>query len=208
MTKQAVFINGPRDNQLDDMFIQSTFYKLVEQPSLADIICFQGGPDVHPKLYGEEVLPGTYVEDHRDEEDIEVYAKYTHKPKVGICRGGQFLNVMAGGEMYQDVNNHLSGHEAINLLPITGSIYKHESYLDVTSDHHQMMIPSEEGEVLLIAHKATDFKSATENRPKPEYDVEAVWYDHVDSLCFQPHPEYNAKYQTRALFLSYMRYFF
>jgi len=207
VTKQTVYVVGPVDKQLYEMWNQSSFYKMCFTPESADVICFQGGADVHPKLYGEEELEETYPDPYRDEEDIEFYSSNQGKPLVGICRGGQFLNVMAGGEMYQDVNNHGTGHEAINLLDIPGTTWTHGRLLEVTSDHHQMMIPSDLGEVLMVAHKTTRYRSPTE-RPLPQYDVEAVWYEHLNALCFQPHPEYNSRYETRSTFFAYMRYFY
>src|SRR3546814_3238996 len=33
-------------------------------------------------------------------------ARRMHKPMAGICRGGQFLNVMCGGSMIQHVEGH------------------------------------------------------------------------------------------------------
>ena len=205
-SKQKVFIVGPLDLALADMWNQSSFYTVASYITQADILCFQGGADVHPKLYGEEPLPITTPENARDEEDIEAYTRYPNMPKVGICRGGQFLNVMAGGEMWQDVNNHSYGHEVINLIDIPKSQYQRNHILDVTSDHHQMMIPSDLGTVITIAHKATEYKTATKDREHPQYDVEAVWYEHLNALCFQPHPEYNSRYATRAYFFTLMKY--
>lgn len=208
VAKQTVYTIGPTDLQLVDMWHNSEFYKNTLVPNDADIFCFQGGDDVHPKLYGENVLEGTYFDDARDEEDIHYFTKYQGKPMVGICRGGQFLNVMAGGELYQDVNNHNEPHENINLLDIPGSVYKFGYTIDMTSVHHQMMIPSELGETFLVAHKATRFTSDDPDRDLPQYDVEAVWYEHLNAFCFQPHPEYNSKLGTRAYFMACMRYFY
>jgi hypothetical protein len=156
----------------------------------ADIVCFTGGEDVTPELYGEKALPETYFSRERDEFETKLYkeALELKKPMVGICRGGQFLNVMNDGRLWQDVNNHgvRGGHSVINLK--TG-----EELQDMTSTHHQMMIPGDNAEVLALAKCATHKKGEKEEvvRNKPELDdTEVVWYPGTLSLCFQPHPEF------------------
>lgn len=125
---------------------------------------------------------------------------------VGICRGAQFLNVMCGGELFQHVNNHNKGqHEAV--CTETGEIY------NVTSAHHQMMIPSEEGEVLLVANETTErvfveraSVTAESLVGLPKDDIEAVFYEEEMCLCFQPHPEYvNKGDECYELFMTMMK---
>lgn len=96
---------------------------------------------------------------------------------------GQLINTLSGGAMWQDVNNHGGSHEIVDLL-----IFKDKPF-QVTSTHHQMMIPGPKGDVIAIAHRATSFLSADSSRKKPEFDTEVVYYEHTKSLCFQPHPE-------------------
>jgi gamma-glutamyl-gamma-aminobutyrate hydrolase PuuD len=204
---KKVYTVGPRDESIDAMFAGSGMYRPCSVPTEADIICFQGGPDIHPRLYGEVCLPESRPSVSMDEEDEYYFTKYADKPKVGICRGGQFLNVMSGGEMWQDVNNHNRAHELVNLLDIPDSDFSSGKVLMVTSVHHQMMIPHKEyGEVLGISDEATRFKSADKNRKQPDHDVEVVWYEHTKSLCFQPHPEYSTHIETRNYFFSLLKY--
>ncbi|HEY9660041.1 MAG TPA: gamma-glutamyl-gamma-aminobutyrate hydrolase family protein, partial [Allocoleopsis sp.] len=103
----------------------------------ADLVCFTGGADVSPELYGHKEHPSTFASKFRDEEEMVLYkeAVKLQKPLVGICRGGQFLNVMSGGEMYQDVTKHTMSHDLTDLE--TGEV------VYVTSTHHQMMKPSD-----------------------------------------------------------------
>lgn len=169
-----------------------------------DLVVFTGGEDVNPTLYNENPLKETYFSDMRDREDMTWYNRYIDVPKVGICRGGQFLNVMAGGSMWQHVDNHGLSHTLINLLPM-GARWAMGDLIKVTSTHHQMMIPGEDGEVIGIAMNdeqskgiANTYLSATK-RDMPEYDTEVVYYDNTRSLCYQAHPEYirdteNEKY--------------
>lgn len=156
-----------------------------------DFLLFTGGADVDPMLYGEAKHPASMLNPVRDRADEAEYVKYKHQPKVGICRGGQFLNVMSGGKMFQHVQNHAihGTHQAMDTR--TGMEYA------VTSTHHQMMRPSEDGRVLLVAWEEgykqymnvdgeiAEFKPVTP-------DCEAVWYEQTKSLCFQPHPEFGS----------------
>ena len=152
-----------------------------------DLVCFTGGEDVNPKLYNEEEHYSSYVNEERDALEQKVFEKYERYPKVGICRGGQLLNVLSGGEMWQNVNKHgLAGtHTMVDL--ITGEM------IEVTSTHHQMMIPHKDCEVLAIAWEANKFEAGhpNTNRESPPHDTEVVWYRSTNSLCFQPHPEYD-----------------
>lgn len=157
----------------------------------ADFLCFTGGEDVDPILYGEKPLPGTFFNPRRDQMEAFHYgqALADRKPMVGICRGGQFLNVMNEGKMWQDVNNHaIAGTH-----PIIDTRTK-EVIHNMTSTHHQMMIPHKDGKVLALAGLSTIKKNDQQilERDKPqEDDVEVVWYQDSLSLCFQPHPEYH-----------------
>lgn len=168
----------------------------------ADIICFTGGEDVDPSLYGEEAIPETYCNPARDEREAEIYGEAAGlgKPMCGICRGAQFINVMNGGKLWQDVNNHAraGGHDVLDVR--TGEIKK-----NMTSTHHQMMIPAADGEILAVASLSTKKKSMSETRllPAPEEngDVEVVWYQGSNSLAFQPHPEF-AQGECRKYFLD------
>lgn len=181
--------------------------------SRPDLICFTGGEDVNPKLYGERAIYGTFFNDRRDEEEIKWFKRYFDVPKVGICRGGQLLNVLSGGSMWQDVNNHGRSHGMINLLPIPDRRVAGEE-LRVSSTHHQMMIPGLDGETLAIA--MNDKKSAglanaytsASTRDFPEFDTEVVWYGSSRSLCYQPHPEYANQEENQRYFFDLLDYFF
>ena len=157
----------------------------------AHIVCFTGGEDVNPELYGEKPLKGTHFS--RDRDGVEAYyygeALSAGKPMVGICRGGQFLNVMNEGKLWQDVNNHgvYQGHAVTDIR--TGEVKE-----GMTSTHHQQMIPGEDAVILAVAelstHKVGEFCEITRNKPELD-DMEVLWYPKTLSLCFQPHPEFQ-----------------
>lgn len=155
----------------------------------ADLIQFTGGSDVTPMLYGESLRPKTYCSQRRDLEEAGyfAFAQRCSIPMAGICRGGQFLNVMNGGKMYQHVDGHATGRNHILFDRFTSK------YCNVTSTHHQMMIPHYSGEVIAIANESKVKESYDSVFLANEADVEVVYYDNTKSLCFQPHPEfYNA----------------
>src|SRR5690242_167619 len=78
----------------------------------ADIILFTGGEDVNPELYGEVALHTTHFNRLRDQKEKLIFDAALEReiPMVGICRGGQALNVFNGGKMWQHVNNHCRSH--------------------------------------------------------------------------------------------------
>lgn len=201
-----IFIVGG-DHLIERMFL-SRGWDVVSGVTDADLVCFTGGEDVSPSLYGEANVASD-CDWHRDVAEMAVWHDIVGTdvregpPCVGICRGGQFLNVMNGGKMWQHVDNHgIAGTHALELNTPEGSV----TY-QVTSTHHQMMIAAEGGEVIGIAERATHFYG-DENHPKvkPNFDTEIVWYAGTKSLCFQPHPEYNGKRDdTEELFFNLLK---
>ena len=180
--------------QVATMFLKRPEYRLfsVTRDEKPDLVVWTGGADVNPKLYGEDVLQETFISDYRDREDIAAWEQWGDIPKVGICRGAQFLNVMSGGALWQDVTSHGRDHKILNLLHVPEIL---EGSLMVTSTHHQMMIPGPKGEVIAIAMENGQGLSkhyiSGKARDKPRFDTEVMWYPESRSLCCQFHPEYK-----------------
>ena len=181
MRKRSVYIvNG--NGQYERLF-EGLGYdvvgSLLNTPSL---IVFTGGADVTPSMYGARPHPRTYSDPDRDHRERAIFLRSQDRgiPALGICRGGQFLNVMSGGSMHQHTHGHATG---INHL-IRDSETGEEAM--VSSTHHQMMIPSEDAIVLATAD-VVDWPLGMEQR-----DIEVVYYPHTNALCFQPHPEFFA----------------
>lgn len=159
------------------------------------IVLFTGGADINPFLYGEKRRKETAVSFNCDYKDLRALKRTSiYQFKVGICRGGQFLNTMYGGRLYQ----HVTDHAQYALHPIYNMIDKNEAPVNVTSTHHQMMIPGELGRVLYAANRAflkcTDTEEITytaAERANIFDDTEIVVYPDSGVLCFQPHPEYK-----------------
>lgn len=205
-----VYIVAPNPEYVS-MF-QKNGWDVVNALQDADLVQFTGGSDVNPALYNQGVHSTTWYNTERDEREVIIFkaARHLNKPMAGICRGGQFLNVMCGGSMWQDVDGHATGrnHEVSDTR--TGDLFW------VTSTHHQMMIPSPEGEVILIAREATK----REKKGKPGViglirdrnvisdDVEAVYYQDQEVFCFQPHPEFSGYGDLARRYMNYLNEFF
>lgn len=116
--------------------------------SRLDAIILSGGEDVPPSWYGEEIWNETVVlQPIRDRSDslLGRAALASGKPILGICRGGQLLNVLLGGNMYQDIPSQVAGahtHRGVNHSiglekgSFLDKIFGADS-LTVNSTHHQ-----------------------------------------------------------------------
>lgn len=180
-------------------------YQVVESLSESDIVVFLGGDDINPKLYQEQPAGAEAWDDERDKFEIEMYAQAEDRFKIGICRGGQLLNVLNGGSLWQDVNNHGSG-----VHMVTDFITNEKVLLN--SLHHQQMRPTDDAEVIAGCHlsSAKDCYSGYWSKSPgcEDVDVEAVWYGKTKSLCFQPHPQLQIDGPTGNYFVSLLdRYY-
>lgn len=196
MNKKLVFIVGGGAEYA--AMYKNEGWNVTHDRNEADLIQFTGGSDVSPFLYGEPKHSKTGNDPRRDEVEQEVYnfAQGAGIPVVGICRGGQFLNVMNGGKMWQHVDGHAVG-------PHTARALGHLGKVNVTSTHHQMMRPNLEAEYLILmeADEAT-YKEFMGGNGCVRYhkqdtldvnytDVESIYYPQTNTLCFQPHPEFH-----------------
>jgi len=126
------------------------------QVEAVDAILIQGGLDVSPSLYNEELKPETGLTDiQTDNFLIEIIKQAVERkiPVLGICRGLQILNVAFGGNLYQDLkyagldsNAHKQPDNdtcaymhsiKIEANSILGQIFPNEEILRVNSFHHQ-----------------------------------------------------------------------
>lgn len=196
--------------QYEQMF-KARGWEVTRDLLAADLVQFTGGADVSPYLYGEEKHPTTYNDPRRDLVESGYYqvSLLLKKPMAGICRGGQFLNVMNYGKMFQNVNGHaISGtHEAevVYRTDGKGEGIEEPFIYQVTSTHHQMMRPHADGKVLLIAERATRLETDTLVFEGSGEDCEAVFYEKTKSLCFQPHPEFcPTEHECQVLYFKFL----
>lgn len=82
-----------------------------------DGFLFSGGADIHPGLYGEELLDCCgEIDPERDSFELPLMreALRQNKPVLGICRGQQLLNIALGGSLHQDFPSQLSPGVKLN----------------------------------------------------------------------------------------------
>lgn len=187
----SVFIAGTRSEeaQFAELFVRGHCRK-AEDVESADIVVFTGGADVDPTLYGEVAHKKTHTSPLRDKQDIALYWSCYEAgvPMIGICRGAQFLHVMNGGKLYQDVNGHYGDHEIWD-------VKRGIQISKVSSVHHQMVIDNTEGGMDIIAYAAGVSTERHLNPTTSEVgtgkDIEAFFYRETCCLGFQGHPEYS-----------------
>jgi gamma-glutamyl-gamma-aminobutyrate hydrolase PuuD len=193
-----VFVVG-KDREISNLFLNHGYNLELRDIASADIVVFIGGSDIDPGLYMQGVNPFARVHTSfpEDKRDLEAWKQTkTDQLKVGICRGGQFLNVMNGGKLYQHVSNHIGPHimyDALFNSEIKGA----------TSSHHQQMIPGTTGEVLAYTTGvSTVFMNERQVVKTPEIEVEVVYYQGTRCLCYQGHPEWISQTSSEGIYFK------
>lgn len=136
-----------------------------EDIATCDGFVLTGGIDIHPSLYGGELVyphaPDEF-EMERDlfEKKIYDYSQQHSLPLLGICRGLQLVNVLNGGKLIQDFGDDNATHKKEadtdklhNVRIATGSLLEEiaGSALHVTnSAHHQAVDPGFVGKGLTV----------------------------------------------------------
>ncbi len=184
--KSVFIIDGEADYT---KLFKSLGFKEVYDMTNADLVCFTGGGDVTPSFYGDLPHHHTWSNAHRDIDERHSFnlAQEFGIPCVGICRGAQFLNVMSGGRMYQDVSEHTHPHF------ITDA--EHGNLIYVSSTHHQMMMPGADAQLVAFGNeggKREWYDGQVAKKDVSDKDIEVVFYEETKSLCFQPHPEFES----------------
>lgn len=173
-----------------DVIIECTAAKWDEFD--VDLICFTGGEDVSPELYHEENKGSRGMNPDRDAFEKAVYDEFVgHVPMVGICRGGQLLNVLNGGQMVQD-HGLISGD--VKCLDHDGESHK------VRVDHHQGIVRNVLKSYSILAYELGNHGHFDILSPGVGLTY-ACYYPDTRSLCFQPHPEWGHK-PTEELFFK------
>lgn len=178
--------------------------ELVKNINDAELVIFTGGVDINPEMYNESKNYRTNSPNHeRDYTDLTNFSIASSKgiPMIGICRGAQFLCVMAGGTLIQDVNGHYNDHKMIT----------EDNEFVVTSSHHQMMnlvnMSPHLYDLLGYSLSLSKHYSNGDNKniPLDQLDTndgmviepEAVYFKNINALAVQYHPEYaNCKKET------------
>lgn len=157
--------------------------------NIPDCIIFDGGADINPFYYKETNDGLSKVHCYRDIFDTGLFHMFKNFPIpfVGICRGAQFLNVMLGGTLNQDIKpkhdylHHVEVCDDTSLLD-----YLNKTHILVNSLHHQACDKLADNLVPTLVHSEygtiEGFESAetikVNNKTVPKYKA------------VQSHPEY------------------
>ncbi len=170
---KTVFIVTPQGGEAE-MF-RKLGYTVLDKVQDQTLICFCGGSDISPFLYGEEPNGSVGIDEPRDIYEKELFLEYRdYSPMVGICRGAQFLHVMNGGKLEQDHRPKHSGYRRVACFGVEGP----EGTARLLEDHHQVMIDEPDHAFVM----GSDIEENTN---------EIIWYPRTRSLCFQAHPEWG-----------------
>ncbi len=161
--------------------------RFLSKPEDFKLILFTGGPDVDPSFYDDTSPLGACLSNLRR----DVVERIAHNLALeygilmaGICRGLQFLNVMAGGKMI----HHLSGHgNTIHPMQLATG----EEIL-VNSYHHQMILPAKGAEIVgwsgeILSKEYIGFGDEYVTYAGREY--EAAIFPKTKAFGVQYHPE-------------------
>lgn len=169
---------------------------LFQDPNSVKLVCFTGGADVSPQLYGHQNL-GSHNSEARDKREVLIFeqAKRHNIPMFSICRGAQFTSVMCGGTMIQHMSESHGG--GLHLCETSEG-----QEFQVTSSHHQMIVPGPGGKILAWAAKRIRLESCVYDGKLPKIVLEAhdqkmvrvsevIFYPKERVLCCQSHPEWE-----------------
>ena len=164
-------------------------------PELVDLVCFTGGEDVHPTFYNGVDCGISFTNKRRDsyEKAILDFCVRKNVKMTGICRGFQFLNVMASGKMFQDVTNH--------------TVHRHPAYFktiyethDVSSTHHQLVkLPKNAIPIVWAAPRRSKHYRGPDgsfDMVGPRIEVEGAIFPTLNAFGVQYHPEMMGENET------------
>ncbi len=173
--------------------LTSNVPRFMKRPETFKLVLFTGGEDVDPAFYNEESPKGIcHFNTSRDlfERVIFKHALRHGIKMAGICRGLQFLNVMAGGKLV----HHLDGHAGI----YHGfECRKDNLFRRINSIHHQMVIPSKDSLIVGWSNEKLSERYYGNGDKKINWkdpEVEALLMPKILSCGVQWHPEMMLKY--------------
>lgn len=166
-----------------------------------DALIIPGGPDADPSFFGEEPIwqigRTNYKRDVFEKVMFEAFRK-AGKPIFGICRGAQFINILCGGTVYQDLQKQCpeafirhsqaapGGYPTHHVKIAEGSLL-HKTLGDtayVNSRHHQAI--KDLGRGLKVTATAPDgviecIESADNDQIQAvQWHPENMWQDHPE----------------------------
>jgi putative glutamine amidotransferase len=160
-----------------------------------DGVVLTGGADIEPARYGDTTDPSrSDAEPERDAYEVALASAAMERslPLLGICRGLQLVNVIAGGTLHQHVPEHARYDEpygTVHEVVFEAASVLHGLYGDrraVNSLHHQTIDRVGSG------HRATG--------RAPDGTIEGIESGDGRIVCVQWHPEVMAGAATDPVF--------
>jgi putative glutamine amidotransferase len=195
---------------VDDETLRGIYEKL-------DGVFLPGGADIDPVSYGTEPHPLCDKTD-RDRDRVELalarWAIEEGTPLLGVCRGMQLINLAAGGTLYQDLAEQMTGSIKHDYFPFGGQTFRrdylaHEvdvrpntrlasvfgaGALRVNSMHHQGV--RDVGHDLVVSATSSDGLVEALEAPNGAYVVGVQW--HPEALT-------DSQESARVLFEDFVR---
>lgn len=152
-----------------------------------DGLLMPGGADIPPAEYGEDPHPTVEVlEENRFRFEKALgtaWIERTDKPLLGICLGSQWINVMHGGSLVQDIPSEVGGNHRGTTHPVAlepGTRLQRifgEAEFEVNSWHHQAVDISGLGKNLRVAARGPDgVIEATETTDPHRFLIGVQWH--------------------------------
>lgn len=170
-----------------------------------DGLLMTGGPDIPPSEYGETAHKTVSALGEQrytfEKELIRRWIKQTDKPLLGVCLGGQWINVTKGGTLVQDIPSALGlnhRHVTHKVLIEDGSKLRsivETSSMKVNSRHHQAV--KKLGKGLTVAARSDDgVVEAIETTDPTRFLIGVQW--HPENLAKGNNP-------SQKLFKSFVK---
>lgn len=167
----------------------------IDEMLKCDFLLLTGGEDIDPVFYGHTPIQQCcHIPDNdRDKSEWELgqAAIEADIPIIGICRGAQWLSILAGGTLFQHVNGHQSGTHTLITEETTPEPLK------ITTAHHQMC-DLRNVEHMLLAwtnHLSTQYLSDGSVNLYPHglsKEPEIFYIPSIRGFGVQGHPEWMA----------------
>jgi len=163
---------------------------------LVDALVLAGGSDVDPASYGATPHPTVvHVTPERDAFEVALARRALERdlPFLGICRGMQIMNVARGGDLIQDLPEHLGNREHLrtpgsfdgadhDVRLLEGSLAARAAGEEVhrtLSHHHQAIDRVGEG-LAVTGWSTTDALPEAIEVPEARFALGVQWHPEAD----------------------------
>jgi gamma-glutamyl-gamma-aminobutyrate hydrolase PuuD len=172
--------------------LTNNIIEFFKNPDQFKLVLFTGGSDVSPEYYNDTSPDNLcHCNSSRDREEWTVgLHAIEHGIRIaGICRGFQFVNVLAGGRLMHHIDHHAGGMHLMDTC--------FDETITVNSLHHQMVIPSRHSIVTGWSQTKLSINGYMGRNDMPEKytdkEVEAAVFPSIKGFGVQYHPEMMQK---------------